>query len=81
MKNKNEITMCPPPPQASVGTDIPVIVMVDGTLLWKLIIYPNKFVESDCIRAVQFLVNIMQKERKKMQISQRMKICDWLIYK
>ena len=49
----------------SAGTDI-----VHGRwyLLWKLIIYLEKFLESDwLIRAVQFLVNTEQKQGNLMQ--------------
>ena len=48
----------------SEGTDI-----VHGRwyLLWNLIIYMEKFLESDWLRAVQFLVNTVQKQGNIMQ--------------
>ena len=43
-------------------------------------IYTRKMsLESDWPRAMQFLVNTVQKQGNKMQISQRWKHCDWLV--
>ena len=41
----------------SAGTDIIIIDYRRWYLLWKIIIYMEQFVESDCLRAVQILVN------------------------
>lgn len=53
-----------------------------------LIIDLEKILESDWLRAIQFLVNrvqksgnIMKKRGNGMQMSQRMEHCDWLINK
>ena len=66
----------------SAGTDI--IDYRRWCLLWKIIIYMEKFLETDWLRAVQILVNTVQKWGKIMQkhflkkFSQRMKKCDYL---
>ena len=52
----------------SAGTDIIIIDYRRWYLLWKIIIYMEQFVESDCLRAVQILVNTVQKWGKIMQI-------------
>ena len=41
--------------------------MVDGIYYKKVIIYVEKFLESDWLRAVQFLVNTVQKQGNIMQ--------------
>ena len=51
----------------SAGTDILIIDYRRWYLLWKIIIYMEQFVESDCLRAVQILVNTVQKWGKIMQ--------------
>ena len=63
----------------SAGTDI--IDYRRWSLLWKIIIYKEKFLETDWLRAVQILVNTVQKWGKIMQkklkfFSRRMKKCD-----
>ena len=66
----------------SAGTDIIIIDDRRWYLLWKIIIYMEQFVESDCLRAVQILVNTVQKwgkimqKRIKKKFSQIMKKCD-----
>ena len=66
----------------SAGTDI--IDYRKWCLLWKIIIYVEKFLETDWLRAVQILINTVQKWGKIMQknfkkkFSQRMKKCDYL---
>ena len=52
----------------SAGTDTIIIDYRRWYLLWKIIIYMEQFVESDCLRAVQILVNTVQKWGKIMQI-------------
>ena len=43
-------------------------------------IYTRKMsLKSDWPRAMQFLVNTVQKQGNKMQISQRWKYCGWLV--
>ena len=49
----------------SAGTDI--IDYRRWCLLWKIIIYMEKFLETDWLRAVQILVNTVQKWGKIMQ--------------
>ena len=57
----------------SAGTDIIIIDYRRRYLLWKIIIYMKQFLETDFLRAVQILVNtvqkwgnIMQKNKKKL---------------
>ena len=52
----------------SAGTDIIIIDYRRLYLLWKTIIYMEQCVEIDCLRAVQVLVNSVQKWGKIMQI-------------
>ena len=62
----------------SAGTDIIIIDYRRWYLLWKIIVYMKQFLETDCLRAVQILVNTVQKWGKIMQkkCSQRRKKCD-----
>ena len=52
----------------SAGTDIIIIDDRRWYLLWKIIMYMEQFVERDCLRAVQILVNTVQKWGKIVQI-------------
>ena len=51
----------------SAGTDIVCSDYGRWYLLYKLIIYMETFLESDWLRAVQFLVNTVQKQGNIMQ--------------
>ena len=55
----------------SAGTDIIIIDYRRWDLLCKVIIYMEQFVEIDCLRAVQILVNTVQKWGKIMQIRRK----------
>ena len=50
----------------SAGTDIIIIDYRRWYLLWKIIIYMEQFLDTDCLRAVQIWVNTVQKWGKIM---------------